>query len=171
MPFEEKDPKDYAPKIGLKKSAGQQKSMFEDRPKPPSPQKFQQQVRTVEEIKSGYNARAADLYLQFKKVVLDKTLPQNRNIFNSETEKEILQGMMQLAQEINDDPNEQHNGMGSLTLITCLLKMCLAQRDRINELEYSHLLLQKKLDPAVLGEFVKKEIAKEAKVLDKKSSE
>jgi hypothetical protein len=153
-------PDKYEPKIGLKKKAGQ-KSMFEGKPKPQTPQEFQQKVEVVEEKKSGYKSRAADLFLQFSKAMADKTLPDNRNIFNLETEKEMLQQMIQLAVEINNDPNEQE-GMGSLTWITCLFKTCLTQRDKINLLEFNLESMQKNL-PA----YIKKEIAT---ALDKKKA-
>ena len=95
----------------------------------------------------------------------DKTLPQNRNILNAETERELMQNMIQLAIEINNDPAEENEGMGSLTWITLLLKTCLSQRDRLNEMEYAFSLLQKRLDSSALADFVNKEISK---ALDKK---
>ena len=158
MPFEEKDPKDFAPKIGVKQVSGT-KSMFDKKTKPPTQQEFQQKVQVAEEKKSGYKSRAADLFVQFNKSVLDKTLSQNRNVFSIESEKEMLQNMIQLAIEINNDENEQE-GMGSLTWITCLFKTCLAQRDRINEIEYAMNLLQKKLDSSALADYINKEISK-----------
>lgn len=166
MPFDEKDPKDFAPKIGLKKQTTGQKSMFEGKPKAPTQQEFQKQVEGAQEKIAGYKKRAADLFVQFNKSILDKTLPQNRNVFNIESEKEMLQNMIQLAIEINNDPNEQE-GMGSLTWITCLFKTTLAQRDRINELEYLLSSLQKKLDSGVLSDYINKEITK---ALDKKKA-
>jgi hypothetical protein len=156
MPFEEKDPDKFAPKIGVKKVAGP-KSMFDGKVKPPTQQEFQQKVQIAEEKKSGYKSRAADLFIKFNKAILDKTLSQNRNIFNVESEKELLQNMMQLAIEINSDGNELES-MGSLTLITCLFKTCLAQRDRINEIEYAMSALQKKLDSSALSDYINKEM-------------
>jgi hypothetical protein len=47
--------------------------------------------------------------------------------------------------EINVDPIEKE-GMGSLTWITLLFTTCLSQRDRLNKLEYSLSLLDKKID-------------------------
>jgi hypothetical protein len=167
MPFDEspKDPKDLKQRVGLKQVSGQ-KSMFDGIPRPPTQQEFQQKVQDVGDKMAGYKKRAAELFVQFTKAIGDKTLPQNRNMFNIETEKEMLQGMIQLAIEINNDPNEQE-GMGSLTWITCLFKTCLAQRDRINELEYSLHVLQKKLESSALTDYINKEIAK---ALDKKTN-
>jgi hypothetical protein len=156
-------PAEYTPKSALKAQPGQ-KSMFDNRPKPQTPQEFQQKVQASQENISNYKKRAAELFVLFQRSMADKTLAQNRNVFNAETEKEMLQNMLQLAVEINNDPNEQE-GMGSLTWITLLFKTCLAQRDRINELEYGMLVLQKKLEAPALSEIINKEISK---ALDKK---
>src|SRR5271156_5287531 len=156
MPFDDREPPD--PKTGLKKINGP-KSMFDGKPRPPSQQDFQQKVQDVQDRQSGYKKRAADLFIQFNKAVSDKRLARNRNIFDMETEKEMLQNMVQLAIEINNDPNEKE-GMGSLTWITCLFKMCLAQRDTINEMAYEVDVLKKKLDSGALTDYINKEIAK-----------
>lgn len=159
-------PQEYEPRVGLKKQTTGQKSMFDGKAKPPSQQDFQKKVEEVQDRMSGYKKRAAELFVQFNKTILDKTLPQNRNVFNVESEKEMLQNMIQLAIEINNDPNEQE-GMGSLTWITCLFKTTLAQRDRINELEYAMNVLQKKLESSALADYINKEITK---ALDKKKA-
>lgn len=155
-------PDEFTPKVSVK--APGQKSMFDGKPRKPTPQEFQQKVQQTQEKLVGYNRRAADLYLQFQKAMADKTLPQNRNVFAADTEREMLQNLLQLAAEINEDPNEQDSG-GSLTLVILLLKTVLAQRDRINELEYATVMLQKKIDSPALTEYINKEISK---ALDKK---
>lgn len=164
MPFDN-TPKDFKPKSSLRPVQGSP-SMFDGKPKPPTQQEFEKKVQEVQEQSSAYKRRAADLFMQFNKALMDKTLPQNRNIFNAETEKEMLQNMLQLATEINNDSNEQES-MGSLTLITLLFKACLAQRDRINQVEYSLDVLNKKIEsfPAQIN----KEIVKA--IDSKKSSE
>lgn len=138
--------------------------MFDGKRKKPSQQEFQQQVQQSQETLSGYKKRAADLFVQFQKTMADKTLPQNRNIFNQESEKELLQNMIILAAEINSDPNERESE-GSLTWIVLLLKTCFIQRDRINEMEFAIHSLNKKLEPVAMSEFINKEISK---ALDKK---
>jgi hypothetical protein len=154
-------PDEYTPKGGVK-SQGQ--SMFDNKRRKPTQQEFQQQVQQSQDTQSGYKKRAAELFVQFQKSMADKTLPQNRNVFNAESEKEILQNMIVLAAEINSDPNERESE-GSLTWIVLLLKTCFNQRDRLNELEYNIALLNKKLDPTTMSDFINKEIAK---ALDKK---
>lgn len=152
---------EYTPKNTMK---SQGKSMFDNQPRRPTQQEFQQKVQESQEALANYKKRAAELFVRFQQALKDKTLAQNRNIFNTETEKEMLQSLLTLATEINNDANEQE-GMGSMTLITLLLKTCLAQRDRLNELEFGLTQLQKKLDSPALADFVNKEITK---VLDKK---
>jgi len=162
-----KDPKDMPRRMGLKPVNGQ-KSMFDGKAKPQTQKEFEQKVQESQEKSSDYNQRAADLFVKFSKAAGDKTVPQNRSIFGAEAETEMLQGMIQLGIEINNDPIEENNGMGSLTLITCLLKTALAQRDRLNELEYAYFSLLKKLDSGALNDLINKEITK---ALDKKKSD
>lgn len=154
-------PDEYTPK-GSVKPQGQ--SMFDGKRKKPTQQEFQQQVHHSQETSSGYKKRAAELFVQFQRAMADKTLPQNRNVFNAESEKELLGNMINLAAEINNDPNERESE-GSLTWIVLLLKTCFNQRDRVNELEYAMTMLNKKLDPTAMAEFINKEIVK---TLDKK---
>ena len=151
-------PKKFVPKAGLKQMSGQ-KSMFENKPKPPTQQQFQEQVQEANEKLTDYKKRASELFTQFNKTVADKTLASNRNVLNIDAERELLQNMIQLAMEINNDPNEQ-DCMGSLTVITCLMKINLAQRDRINDLEHGLVQLKKRMDARDL-------ISKQSTDLDK----
>lgn len=156
MPFDEEGPKEFKPKFGLKKIEGQ-KSMFDGQPRKPTQQEFQQKVQSAQDTLSGYKKKAADLFVRFNKSMSDKTLIENKNLLHHETERELLQNMIQLAIDINNDPNEQE-GMGSVTWITLLFKTCFAERDRINKLEYNLSLLQNKLVPDTFSELIKKEI-------------
>jgi len=145
MPFnEEEDLTLKVPKIGLK-NVSSQKSIFDAKPKKPSQEDFDHKVQKIQETNSGYKAKAAELALQFRKLLEDKTLLQNKNVFARELEKEILTNMAELAIEINNDPHEQE-GMGSLGWVILLLKTVLSQRDRINNLEYTISLLDKKIE-------------------------
>jgi len=168
MPFDEED-NDFEPvsNKGLKKVSSQ-KSIFDAAPKKQTQQEFERKVKDVQERSSGYKQKAAEFSAQFKKSMLDKTLHQNKNVFTQEMESELLANMIKLAVEVNTDPNEQE-GMGSLMWVILLLKTCLMQREKINSLEYQVSQLEKKTDPIVLQEVIKKEIAQ---ALDKpKNSE
>jgi hypothetical protein len=130
-------------KVGLK-NVSSQKSIFDDMPKKPTQADLEKKVSQMQERESSYKIRAAELALQYNKMISDKTLRQNKNIFDTEVEKELLTKMAQLATEINNDRTEAE-GMGSLAWISLLLKISFYQRDRINHLEYSLLQMEKKL--------------------------
>ena len=157
MPFdEEEDDQESNPKKGLKKVSSQ-KSVFDGMPKKPTQVDLDSKVKNAQDRASGYKQKAAEYSSQFKKMMSEKTLLQNRSVFTSELEGEILGNMIKLAVEVNNDPHEQE-GMGSLMWIVLLLKTFLMQRDRINQLEYIVSQLEKKLDPAVLDAKIIKEI-------------
>lgn len=161
MPFDEDEPIESPQKVTLKKVSSQ-KSIFDNMPKKPTQEEFSQKVASNQEKMATYKQKASELALQFKKIIEDKTLSQNKNIFALEVEKEVLSKMVQLAVDINNDPNEQE-GMGSLTWITLLFKTVLSQRDRINNLEYNLSILEKKLEPSALS----LQITKQLQALDK----
>jgi len=144
MPFDEEDSDqpEQSKKVTLK-NVSSQKSIFESMPKKQTPEEFEQKVRKVQERTSHYKAKAADLATQFNKAMSDKTLSQNKNMFQQDMEKDLLRQMIELAVEINNDGREQE-GMGSLSWITLLLKTCFSQRDKINRLEYAVSQLEKK---------------------------
>lgn len=144
MPFDEDENINTSQKIGLNKVSAQ-KSIFDTLPKKPNQEDFEKKVAAAQEKLGGYKQKASELAVQFKKIMDDKTLPQNKNVFSIEVEREVLSKMIQLAVDINNDPDEQE-GMGSLSWITFLFKLVLSHRDRINSLEYQISLLEKKLE-------------------------
>jgi len=145
MPFDEEEEKPSAQskKIGLKKVSSQQ-SIFESMPKKQTPEDFQQKVQQVQDRDSSFKVRVSQYAVEFNKAMADKTLSQNKNQFQREIELELLRNMVRIAQEINEAERERE-GEGSLGWITVLLKTCLNQRDRINNLEYQLSLIEKKL--------------------------
>lgn len=165
MPFDEENNENLSNKKKELKKVSTQKSIFESLPHKTTPEEFEKKVKEIQEQSTGYKAKAADLSSKFIKVLGDKTLKENKNIFAVELEKEILSQMVNLAVEINNDPYESE-GMGSMGWITLLLKICLAQRDRLNKLEYTISLLEKKCDPAAISVI----IGKELQGLDKKNN-
>jgi pantoate kinase len=143
MPFDEEDEQQSVQKNTLKKVSSQ-KSIFENLPKKPTSDNFDEKVKQINEQNSLYKQRAAEYSIQFKKSISDKTLLQNKNVFAIEIEQEIIANMIKLAAEINEDPNEQE-GMGSLMWVALLLRTFFHQRDRINELEYTIVQMKKNL--------------------------
>lgn len=165
-PFDESPKEPRENKVTLKKVSSQP-SMFDNKPKKPTPQEFQQQVQEVQEKSSTYKRRMSDFAQQFARMMSDKTLPQNKGSFSTEAKRELLGNMVQLAKDINNDPNELE-GDGSLILSIILFNTCFDQRDRLNQLEYAVSQINTKLDSSAFTDFISKEIAK---VLDKKPKE
>jgi len=149
MPFDEEKESDEevspkSKKIGIK-NVSSQKSIFDSMQKKSTQEDLDKSVKHTQERASAYKIRAADLATQFNRFIADKTLSQNKNVFQRDTEKELMTKMIQLAIEINDDPDEAHGGMGSLGWVALLMRTCFAQRDKINKLEYIVYQLDKKI--------------------------
>lgn len=142
MPFDDDEDLDpVKPKTSVK---SQGKSIFDNMPKKPSVEVFEKEAIEANKKLEGYQERAKELASQFKKIMDDKTLSQNKNVFSSEIEKEIISKMINLAVEINSDENEIE-GMGSVGWIALLLRYLLLQRDKINQLEYFNFNLENKI--------------------------
>ena len=152
MPFEDDDNDlpEQTTKINLKNISSQKLSRAQ------SQENLDKRVNKIIENNSAYKIKATELATQFNTAIADKTLKQNKNIFAKEMERELLIKMIQLAIDINNDTDEQE-GMGSLSWITLLLKTCLLQRDRINQLEYILSQFDKKINLEI-PELIKKEI-------------
>lgn len=163
MPFDEEDTdlQEQPKRIGLKKVSSQ-KSIFDKMAKKLSPN-IDEVARGVEKKKLTYKEIAADLSLQFKKAMSDKTLPENKNVFQIEAEQEMLSKMVKLAVDVNTDENEDE-GMGSLMWVILLLKTNLNLRSQINLLEYE-LARQKNVVNKL--EKMSEEILKQLPALDK----
>jgi hypothetical protein len=145
-PFDEEDQEEvrYPSKDGLK-NVGSQKSIFDHIPLKPKQADLDQKVKEIQERETGYKMRAAELAVDFNKIIKDKTLRINKNVIQRDIEKDLIDRMINFAFEVNQDRLEL-DGSGSVSLILLLLKTTLFQRDQINELEYNQVRLQKALD-------------------------
>lgn len=159
MPFDEEDDDSLTEsnKNARLKKVSSKKSIFDGLPKKPSADEFNAKVDRIQERDNSYKSRAATLATKFVNFLADKTLKQNKSIFVKEVEKEVLTDMIALAVEINNDPIEKE-GMGSLGWITLLFRISLAQRDRINELEYNLGELNKKFSSDYINDIINKQI-------------
>jgi hypothetical protein len=147
MPFDEEDDDTLEPqpvKTGLKK-VSTQKSIFDDMAKKPTQEDLNKKVKHLQEKDSSYKVNFAELAIELSKVMNDKTLRENKNVFSKEIESELLKKLVNLATQVNNDA--ENEGEGSIGLITLLLKISLLQRDRINSMEYRISLLEKNMAP------------------------
>ena len=143
MPFES-DEEDIKPKMTAGKVSSQ-KSIFENIPKKPTQKEFEATVKQVEETKATHKQKAAGLSLNYRKLIEDRTLLQNKHILAKDIEIETISEMLKLSQEVEDDMDEPA-GVGSLMWISLLLKLTLYQRDRLNSLEYGLTQVDKKCE-------------------------
>jgi hypothetical protein len=97
---------------------------------------FEQQADMLIENQEARRNHSLALAMQFMSALKDKQLPQNKGIIAEDVEKEMRNKLVKLAIDINNDPNEDDDGMGSVALINLLMKAIFYQRDRINDLEY-----------------------------------
>lgn len=116
-----------------------------ENPKQQAQEDFEKRADAFVEKQQGRNSLAIDLARQFLEQVHSKVLTVNKTNINTEIETEIKNKLISLLIEINNDENEQQDGMGSATIISLILKSVFIQRDIINDLSYEVSELKKEL--------------------------
>jgi len=119
-------------------------SILSTLPKKANPQEFQQQVKETQEKIMTYEAEASQLAMMFQKLLEDKTLPDNRNLLSSESERDLISKIVDVAVSLNNDENEME-GMGSIGVSILLFRAALYHKDKINKLEYGLVQADKKI--------------------------
>lgn len=134
IPFQERDP-EAAEKVnkGVKLK---NKNTTHQNPKIQQQENFEQQVQEYQKTQIDRNSQAKQLAQQFVNLLKEKKLTQNKTQINLDLEREVQTKLVNLLIEINNDPNEENDGMGSAATIMLILKSLFIQRDKINELEY-----------------------------------
>lgn len=135
MPFDDEDDS-FVPKTGLK-NFGSKKSIIDNITEKKEEQRkfFEKKVEGYENNQSANQNDAVSLAAKFKEIIADKTLKSNKTFALEGIEKEFLSNILKFSEKLNNDEDE-NEGIGSLYLISLLLKSTLFYRDRINELEY-----------------------------------
>lgn len=118
------------------------KSKFQNKSK--SKEDFNSRVKEVVGEKEERNKKAFELGQKFISHISDKTLQVNKGPIQKDLEKQTCSDLFLLSSTLNNDPSEPE-GAGSLVLDTLFIKSFLIMRDRINELEYANLQLQKRI--------------------------
>jgi hypothetical protein len=98
---------------------------------------FKQRAVALMDNRQDQRERGVALVTQFLTSMKEKVLPKNQGV--------LAQELVKLVIEINNDDTEPQDGMGSATLFAALLRVVMLQRDRINELEYRLLQVEKNL--------------------------
>jgi hypothetical protein len=124
-----------APKVSLKIKKN------EPAKSKPNNVNFDELATKVHSKDEEYKKKFFEYSTMFKKIVGDSILEENKTELSKSVEKDIVNKLINLASEMNSDEN-QPEGIGSIALITLMLKICLSQRDSINELKYKIYLLE-----------------------------
>ena len=111
-------------------------------PKTPTSEVFEQKANEALKRIEGYKKRFWELSGQFKAMITDRVLVDNKSPIAKNIEGEVLNNLVQVASEMNADAT-QPEGFGSITLDMLLMKMLLLQRDTINAMAYKISELEK----------------------------
>lgn len=91
------------------------------------------------------NNRAMELAKQFWDMIRNKELIVNKGPTTKSIEKETFNNLIAYARELNNDPEQLEDSMGSVALITLLMKTVIYQRDLCNEFEFRLVETEKQL--------------------------
>lgn len=95
-------------------------------------QTFEKQVLEVHKQMEGRQQQAYELGLRFLDTIQDRTL--KKGPIAKDLERETLNSIIKFAIEMNNDENEP-DGMGSVSMLTLVLKSLLILRDNLNRVE------------------------------------
>lgn len=163
MPFDEEEEQAVTERVKLKQVSSQ-KSIFDNQEKKPSKEDLEAKANVVENRINSNKVKGSQLATKFKKIMTERTLLENKSVFEKDAEKELLTDLISFANELNNDPNESE-GIGSLALISIILKNLIDTRDRINKLEYNLLFVEKSLKQELSS--INKKISEISGLLDK----
>ncbi len=121
-------------------------------PKKPNPELFEKQAKEAFDRGEEYKQKAFDLAIKYKKSLESTVLVENKDPRSKQEEIEIINGLANLAMEMNND-DSQDEGVGSVGVITLILKLMLFQRDVLNKNSYDIDKLSK--DVVTLSRLIK----------------
>jgi len=107
-------------------------------------EKFEENVDKAMESDAEKKKKGVILFSNFFNMCNDKVLNRNKTELQRSFEKETNAKMVEFALDLNNDPLEENDGLGSVVLSQAILRVLVSQRDRINDLEYE--LLEAKKD-------------------------
>lgn len=138
--FEEDiDPDEIETNQGLKLS---KKKSFLSNKKPSAQEALNNRAQDINSKRQQRLTRAWELGNEFKELLADKTVSSQMSEMKKSREREVINKLIEFAIEVNTDEDE-HEGMGSVTLLTLALKILLQIRDKYNELDYKYHQLEK----------------------------
>jgi hypothetical protein len=105
---------------------------------------FNQRVSETHKRLEGNLKSAYELATEFTRLMADSRIEDNVGPIDKSFEKEIIRKLINYAIQVNSDENEQE-GMGSVSLITLLLKTLFKMRNKMNQMAYNNHMLEIRL--------------------------
>ena len=107
-------------------------------------QSFRTKVMDTNKRLEGHLQDAYELGMEFHSLMSEKRVPENIGPYERSFEQEIIRKLINYSMTVNRDPNEQE-GMGSISLITLLLKSMFKLRDKMNQVSYDNHKLERRV--------------------------
>ena len=98
-------------------------------------EQFEQRANDVAKKRQEHLTEAFKLGAEFKGLLNDSTVSSNKTFIIESKEKEIIGKLIKYGVKINTDQDEDE-GMGSIALLTLILKCMLFMRDKNNDLNF-----------------------------------
>jgi len=92
----------------------------------------------------GHLKDAFELGMEFTNLMADTRVPENIGPYDRSFEKELVRKLISYAITVHADGQEQER-MGSVSLITLLLKTTFKMRDKMNQMSYDHHKLERRV--------------------------
>lgn len=108
-------------------------------------QDFQKRVMETHKRLEGNLKSAYELGKEFNQLMNDTRLAQNIGPMEQSFENEIVRKLVNYAIAVNGDEQEKE-GMGSVSLITLLLKTMFKMRNKLNQLSYDNHNLERRIN-------------------------
>lgn len=108
----------------------------------PSQDDFSKQVDNKTKAMRANREKLGKLALDFMNMIGDKTLQENKGPLATQVEKEVLSELLQTINDINNDESEEMD-YGTLSLMALFMKSFIKQRNRLNELEFKLVNIDK----------------------------
>ena len=110
----------------------------------PTAQEFDQAVSDYNSKDLDFTNKIAELAVQYRTCVTDKTLKNNQSPIKKDFENKVIRELTDLGLALNNDQNKPE-GIGSMGMISMLMQTVLTQRDQINQLSFNVETLRKEL--------------------------
>ncbi len=122
-------------KVGLRQNSLPASSLSVDRTARERSERFENMADEQYSKILEYKNEMVKLATEFKRLINDTVLPDNKGPVALSVEKEVLDKLIKLSSSMNEDETQEECA-GSNALCTIIMKCMFYQRDTINKLSY-----------------------------------